>query len=280
MLRAAARAFLQGLPAGSAGYATTSATRSANPQDYSMVMKKAAEISATVVQKPNDKVVGICAGIPLDTYQRQVRIFSPAKTASQSGFARTNHNSASAPAWRIGFETTAKWENPLMGWTSTADPLENLGRSTLQFYNKEEAIAFAKKHGWAYSVDEPNQRRTARQKRFAAYGDNYSTRRKGLPDLTHLPSMRQGKEGLTQRLDTRSWRRCQQRAAAATRQCSSSSRVRHKVGVCSSGEARPPLPMPPAAVADADMAAAAAGALGSPEVGVAIGSAYCSVSSG
>lgn len=51
----------------------------------------------------------------------------------------------------------------------------------------------SKKHGWAYSVDEPNQRRTARQKRFAAYGDNYSTRRKGLPDLTHLPSMRQGK---------------------------------------------------------------------------------------
>jgi hypothetical protein len=38
----------------------------------------------------------------------QARIYSSAKSASQSGFAKTLHNSNAAPAWRIAFETTAK----------------------------------------------------------------------------------------------------------------------------------------------------------------------------
>ncbi len=38
----------------------------------------------------------------------QARIYSPARTASQSGLARTLHNSAPAPAWKIAFETTGK----------------------------------------------------------------------------------------------------------------------------------------------------------------------------
>lgn len=37
---------------------------------------------------------------------------------------------------------THRWENPLMGWTSTADTLENVGRASLFFYNKEQAIEF------------------------------------------------------------------------------------------------------------------------------------------
>lgn len=39
-----------------------------------------------------------------------------------------------------------------MGWTSTADPLENVGRATLLFHTKEEAIAFCQKHGWEAQV--------------------------------------------------------------------------------------------------------------------------------
>ncbi len=38
--------------------------------------------------------------------------------------------------WRIEFETESKWENPLMGWTSTADSLENVGRMTMAFDSK------------------------------------------------------------------------------------------------------------------------------------------------
>ena len=38
--------------------------------------------------------------------------------------------------WRIEFETESKWENPLMGWSSTADSLENVGRMTMAFDSK------------------------------------------------------------------------------------------------------------------------------------------------
>ena len=35
--------------------------------------------------------------------------------------------------------------NPLMGWTSSADPMSNV---RLSFDSKEEAIAFADRNGW------------------------------------------------------------------------------------------------------------------------------------
>jgi hypothetical protein len=34
------------------------------------------------------------------------------------------------------FFRAARWINPLMGWTSTSDPLENVSRAALQFYTK------------------------------------------------------------------------------------------------------------------------------------------------
>lgn len=46
------------------------------------------------------------------------------------------------PAWKIQHENKAKWVNPLIGWTSTADPLENVGRQ-LYFPSKDDAIAYA-----------------------------------------------------------------------------------------------------------------------------------------
>ena len=60
-----------------------------------------------------------------------------------------------------------------MGWTSTADALDQVARSALQFGTKEDAIAFCKKHGWEYAVREPQMRRTSRSRRYAGYGDNF-----------------------------------------------------------------------------------------------------------
>ena len=45
-----------------------------------------------------------------------------------------------------------RWENPLMGWTSTGDPYANLGDHTLVFDSKEAAIDFVQRHGWEFSV--------------------------------------------------------------------------------------------------------------------------------
>lgn len=66
-----------------------------------------------------------------------------------------------------------RWENALIGWTSTADPMESVARSTLSFFTQEEAEAFCQKHGWAYEVLPPKLQAEARPKRFVGYGDNY-----------------------------------------------------------------------------------------------------------
>lgn len=35
-------------------------------------------------------------------------------------------------------EHPRRWQNPLIGWTSTADPLEHMARASLNFNTKEE----------------------------------------------------------------------------------------------------------------------------------------------
>jgi len=64
-----------------------------------------------------------------------------------------------------------RWVNQLTGWTSTCDPLENVGRSSLLFRSKEEALAFAAKAGWEAEVVEPNLRELTRPKRWTSYGE-------------------------------------------------------------------------------------------------------------
>ncbi|XP_034397540.1 NADH dehydrogenase [ubiquinone] iron-sulfur protein 4, mitochondrial [Cyclopterus lumpus] len=91
---------------------------------------------------------------------RTVHIFVPAKTAMQSGVNGTKK-------WSMDFDTRERWENPLMGWASTADPLSNM---VLSFSSKEDAVAFAEKNGWSYDVTE---KRTAKP-RVKSYGANFS----------------------------------------------------------------------------------------------------------
>ncbi|CAL8099099.1 unnamed protein product [Orchesella dallaii] len=85
-------------------------------------------------------------GVPEEhTRTRRVRIFKPAKNAMQSGTANINR-------WRMEFETRERWENPLMGWSSSGDPLSNLN---VDFADKEEAVAFCEKNGWPWFVEDP-----------------------------------------------------------------------------------------------------------------------------
>lgn len=53
--------------------------------------------------------------------------------------------------------TLCRWENPLMGWTSTADPLSYVGDHALNFDSKEAALDFCQRHGWQPTVTEPHQ---------------------------------------------------------------------------------------------------------------------------
>ncbi|EFN57098.1 hypothetical protein CHLNCDRAFT_143905 [Chlorella variabilis] len=122
--------------------------------------------------------VGIVSGLPPLEVGRKVVIYSPARTAGQQGVSQTA--AGGGPAWKIQHENKAKWVNPLIGWTSTADPLENVGRQ-LYFPSKDDAIAYAEKNGWSYEVQEYHNPNKARPKRYIGYGDNFSVKRKGLP---------------------------------------------------------------------------------------------------
>ncbi|GAV56589.1 ETC_C1_NDUFA4 domain-containing protein [Cephalotus follicularis] len=98
---------------------------------------------ALVETKPGE--VGMISGIPEQHLRRRVLIYSPARTATQQGSRKVGK-------WKINFLSTQKWENPLMGWTSTGDPYANVGEAGLSFSSQEAAKAFAEKHGWAYEV--------------------------------------------------------------------------------------------------------------------------------
>jgi hypothetical protein len=90
----------------------------------------------------------------------RVRIFQPAKTAMQSGRAGTRK-------WTLEFEPGARPElDPLMGWTTSQD---TRGQIRLTFDTVEEAIAYAEKQGYAYTV----QTAQARAMRPKSYSDNF-----------------------------------------------------------------------------------------------------------
>jgi hypothetical protein len=94
------------------------------------------------------------------------RISRPAKTAMQSGTAKTQR-------WLLEFDAAEPRSiEPLMGWTSSAD---TLGQVKLWFETKEAAIAYATRNGLAYRVDEPKEA----QRRMAAYSDNFKFNRVG-----------------------------------------------------------------------------------------------------
>ncbi|GBG81148.1 hypothetical protein CBR_g31824 [Chara braunii] len=92
--------------------------------------------------------IGEVSGVPMEHLRRRVVIFQPAKVVTQSGSSKWNK-------WGITFLSTKKWENPLMGWTSTSDPLANVGEAGLSSDSKESAMQFAEKHGWDFEVQEP-----------------------------------------------------------------------------------------------------------------------------
>ena len=76
------------------------------------------------------------------------RIYRPAKTAMQSGKAKSRD-------WRLEFEpASARTIDPLMGWTSSSDMN---GQVRLSFESKDEAIAYAERHGIPFRLHEPQE---------------------------------------------------------------------------------------------------------------------------
>ena len=68
--------------------------------------------------------------------------------------------------WILEFETKDNSVNPLMGWESSSDTLNEL---RLEFSTKELAINYAKKMKIDYEMVEPKKRKTIKK----SYADNF-----------------------------------------------------------------------------------------------------------
>ena len=93
------------------------------------------------------------------------KIFCPAKTAMQSGRAKTRQ-------WILEYKpSTPMTPDALMGWNSAANTLSQI---QLKFPTKEAAIAYAMAKGIAYEVVEPHTIRSGPK----SYAANFSFNRK------------------------------------------------------------------------------------------------------
>lgn len=96
------------------------------------------------------------------------RIYRPARTAMQSGTAKTQD-------WVLEYVADeAREVDPLMGWTSSADTQAQV---RLSFPSKEAALDYAKDHGIDAVVTEPQDRKPNIRK--GGYGENFATDRRG-----------------------------------------------------------------------------------------------------
>jgi hypothetical protein len=90
------------------------------------------------------------------------RIFRPAKTAMQSGRAKTTE-------WVLEMEPSdARRSEPLMGWTQTADTESSQVR--LKFESKEDAVRYADEHGIPFQLVDPKPAKRI----IKAYADNFA----------------------------------------------------------------------------------------------------------
>jgi len=98
-----------------------------------------------------------------ESLKMKVKIYKPAKAATQSGRARTVR-------WVLEYELpTPRRPEPIMGWTSAND---TLAQARMQFESREAAVAFAESQGWDYEVSEPQARTLSPR----SYLDNFKYR--------------------------------------------------------------------------------------------------------
>ena len=90
---------------------------------------------------------------------KKARIYIPSKTAMQSGRGKTKK-------WVLEFITKDTSINPLMGWESSTDTLEEV---VLRFSSKEKAIEYAESNDISYKVIEPKRKEFV----IKSYADNF-----------------------------------------------------------------------------------------------------------
>ncbi len=90
---------------------------------------------------------------------KKAKIYIPSKTAMQSGRGKLKK-------WVLEFETKDPSINPLMGWETSSDTLEEV---ILKFSSKEKAIEYAENNNISYTVTEPKKKEFV----IKSYADNF-----------------------------------------------------------------------------------------------------------
>ena len=90
---------------------------------------------------------------------KKAKIYIPSKTATQSGRGKLKK-------WVLEFETKDTSINPLMGWETSSDTLDEI---ILKFTSKDKAIEYAKKNNILYKVVEPKKKEFV----IKSYADNF-----------------------------------------------------------------------------------------------------------
>ncbi|GAA5874489.1 hypothetical protein JCM8547_007375 [Rhodosporidiobolus lusitaniae] len=128
--------------------AFSSTARAATTVPIKAVETEGARVPA---ERPEGAITqaGVVSGAPDELHRRPVRIFRPAPPPTSSAKATSHH-------WRVDWDTlqgAGRWENPLMGWASSADYMQG---THLKFNSKDDAVHFCEKQGWEFYVQEPN----------------------------------------------------------------------------------------------------------------------------
>ncbi|KJH41093.1 ETC complex I subunit region [Dictyocaulus viviparus] len=120
---------------------------------------KASKVPVAVSAEESAEINGVP---PEHSVERRARIFRATREATQAPWNNTT-------VWRIELDNRSRWENPLIGWCSSGDPLSNVSMH-MKFASKEDAIAFCEKNRWSYDVEKEHIRQITPK----SYGTNFS----------------------------------------------------------------------------------------------------------
>mgnify|MGYP001978171956 FL=1 len=90
---------------------------------------------------------------------KKAKIYIPSKTAMQSGRGKTKK-------WLLVYESEQNFMDPLMGWESSTDTLQEI---KIEFETKEQAVEYAKKNNINFEIQKPKKRKMI----IKSYTDNF-----------------------------------------------------------------------------------------------------------
>lgn len=115
----------------------------------------------------NPAEIAVFNGFPAEHQNRTVIIAPRHDKTMQSGQGHVHQ-------WQITWKNRERWSNPLMGWTSSADPMSNV---RLTFDSEADAESYAIKNGWKFEKRAPVSESTQAPNEGKIYDHNFLPKR-------------------------------------------------------------------------------------------------------